>query len=294
MTARTFIPGLLCLALLGGCDRRDSEPLLGTLEWDRIGVPAEASETILDWKVAEGDSVQAGQLLVELDPRRLDARLDQARGQVAQAEARLEELSNGARQESIDAARATLVRNRADATEAGRNYQRVAALYARGQVAIAERDRARASRDQADAELQAARAALARLQVDREHLSVRAPRAGRVDALPFRPGDQPPANAEVVSLLVGEAPYARLFIPAPVRSRIAIGDRLQVGVEGVEGLFTGRVRSIASEASFTPYYALTGSDASRLVYRAELVLEGEAAARLPAGLPLHAERPGDE
>lgn len=320
MTARTFIPGLLCLALLGGCDRRDNEPLLGTLEWDRIGVPAEASETILDWKVAEGDAVQAGQLLVELDPRRLDARLDQARGQVAQAEARLEELSNGARQESIDAARATLVRNRADATEAGRNYQRVAALYTRGQVAIAERDRARASRDQADAavknadaqlreltngtrpeqlaqaaaELQAARAALARLQVDREHLSVRAPRAGRVDALPFRPGDQPPANAEVVSLLVGETPYARLFIPAPVRSRIAIGDRLQVGVEGVEGLFTGRVRSIASEASFTPYYALTGSDASRLVYRAEVVLEGEAAARLPAGLPLHAERPGDE
>lgn len=201
MTARTFIPGLLCLALLGGCDRRDSEPLLGTLEWDRIGVPAEASETILDWKVAEGDSVQAGQLLLELDPRRLDARLDQARGQVAQAQARLDELSNGARQESIDAARATLVRNRADATEAGRNYQRVAALYARGQVAIAERDRARASRDQADAavknadaqlreltngnrpeqlaqadaELQTARAELARLQVDREHLDVRAP-----------------------------------------------------------------------------------------------------------------------
>ena len=51
-----------------------------------------------------------------------------------------------------------------------------------------------------------------------------------------------------------------------------------------------RVRSIRSEAAFTPYYALTGDDASRLMYRAELVLQGEAARQLPAGLPLSAER----
>ena len=50
------------------------------------------------------------------------------------------------------------------------------------------------------------------------------------------------------------------------------------------------MRSIRSEAAFTPYYALTGDDASRLMYRAELVLQGEAARQLPAGLSLRAER----
>ena len=44
----------------------------------------------------------------------------------------------------------------------------------------------------------------------------------------------------------------------------------------------------ASEAAFTPYYALSGDDASRLSWRAEAVLAGEAARRLPAGLPLKA------
>ena len=310
-----LLPCLLCLTLLAGCDRAGDAPLLGTLEWDRIDLPAEASESILGWHVAEGERVAAGQLLLQLDPRRQDARIAQARGEVALAEARLSELSNGARPESIEAAQATLARNRAEQLDAERNFQRIATLYRRGQVAIAELDRARANRDQAraatrnaDAQLreltngtrpeqleqaaaalQAARGNLARLQLDREHLSVRAPRAGRVDALPFKAGDQPPAGAAVVSLLVGEQPYARVYIPASQRPRIAIGDAMRVYVEGIEQPFAARVSSIRSEASFTPYFALSGDDASRLTYRAELRLQGEAARQLPAGLPLHAE-----
>jgi len=303
------------LAFLSGYDANDPPPLLGTLEWDRIGIPAEASETILNWQVAEGDQVAAGQLLLQLDPRRLDAQVAQASAEVAQAQARLVELSNGARSEVIDAAQASLVRARADATAAAQNFQRIDALYQRKQVAIAELDRARASRDesaaavsnadaqlreltngtrpeqlaQASAALQAANSRLEQLQLNRQHLDVRAPRAGRVDALPFRVGDQPPLHAEVVSLLVGEAPYARLFVPASQRTRLAIGDALKITVESIATPFDGKVRSIASDPSFTPYYALTGEDASRLVYRAEVPLEGSSASQLPAGLPLKAE-----
>lgn len=307
---------LLPLVLLAGCDPSADEVLLGTLEWDRIGLPAEASESILHWNVAEGDSVAAGQLLLELDPRRQDARIVQAQGEVAQAEARLSELRNGARAESIEAAQASLARSRAEQLDSERNFQRIAALFQRKQVAIAELDRARATRDQASAAtsnadaqlreltngtrpeqleqagaaLDAARGNLLQLQVGREHLSVRAPRAGRVDALPFKPGDQPPAGAEVASLLVGEQPYARVFVPAKLRAGFKVGDGMRVFVEGIEQPFAATVSAIRSEASFTPYYALTGDDASRLVYRAELRLQDAAAQQLPAGLPLRAER----
>lgn len=308
----------LLLAGLAGCEPT-GEQLLGTLEWDRVSLPAEASEKVLSWKVAEGDRVETGQPLLELDPRRQDARIAQARGEVDQAAARLAELSNGARGETIDAARADLARNRAELTDAERSFSRIAELYQRKQVAIAELDRARAARDQASAAtrsaeaqlreltngtrpeqleqaaaaLDAARGNLNLLEVGREHLSLRAPRAGLVDAMPFRVGDQPPAGAELVSLLVGERPYARVFIPASIRAQVSVGDAMQVFVEGIEPPFPAKVRSIRSEAAFTPYYALTGDDASRLMYRAELVLEGEAARKLPAGLPLHAERVDD-
>lgn len=320
MPAKLYIRLSLLLALLSGCNASDPSPLLGTLEWDRIGVPAEASETILNWQVAEGDQVEAGQLLLQLDPRRLDAQVAQAAAEVARAGAYLDELSNGARREVIDAAQASLTRAQADARAAQLNFQRIDALYQRQQVAIADLDRARASRDesqaivrsadaqlreltngtrpeqldQASAALNAARGNLAQLQVGREHLSVRAPRAGRVDVLPFKPGDQPPAGAELVSLLVGEQPYARVFVPAKLRAGFKVGDGMRVFVEGIEQPFAATLSAIRSEASFTPYYALTGDDASRLVYRAELRLQDASAQQLPAGLPLRAERADHE
>ena len=50
---------------LVGCDRADGPTLLGTLEWDRISVPAEASERVLRLEVTEGAQVKAGALAAE-------------------------------------------------------------------------------------------------------------------------------------------------------------------------------------------------------------------------------------
>lgn len=318
MRVEVWMAGLL-LVLLTGCTERPPR-LLGTLEWDRVAVAAEASEPVLSWAVAEGDRVEAGAVLLELDPRRQDARVAQARGELALAEARLAELSHGARLETLEAARADLTHAHAGRAEAELAYTRAAELRERGLNAAADLDRARAARDQRRAEaaaaqarllelvhgtrpeeigqaaaaVDAARAALHREELLRERLTVRAPRAGRVDALPFHPGDQPPLGATVASLLVGPAPYARVFVPEAQRAGLAAGAKFRVRVQGIEGAFAARLRSLRSEASFTPYFALAGDDAARLVYRAELLLEDQRANDLPAGLPLTAERIDDE
>lgn len=309
----------LAASTLAGCADRPPPPLLGSLEWDRIAVTAEVAEPVIRWAVAEGDRVEAGDVLLELDARRQDARLAHARATLAEAEAKLAELSHGARIETIQASRASLARARAAQTDAESEYLRVAELRTRELVAASALDQALAARDQRRAEtataaanlqeltagtrpeqieqaaaaVDAARALARELELTRERLTVRAPRAGIVDALPFHPGDQAAIGAELASLLVGEAPYARVFIPAAQRTHFAPGDRLDVRVEGLDAPFPAKVRSIRNEPSFTPYYALAGDDASRLVYRAELVLEGEAAARLPAGLPITAARRSD-
>ena len=310
------IGGLLAALALGGCAKEAPQALVGTLEWDRIAVTAELAEPVLRWAVAEGDKVEAGAVLLELDPRRQDARIAEARGNLAVNEGKLAELTHGARIETIDAARANLASAHAAETDAEAEYTRVAEMRKRELVAQSQLDQALAARnqhraatqaveaqlrelthgtrpeqiEQAAAAVDAARATLNGLTLTRERLTVRAPRAGRVDALPFRAGDQPPLGAEVVSMLVGDAPYARVFVPAPRRAELKVGDRFEVRVEGVAEPFTAKLRSIRSEPSFTPYYALAGDDASRLVYRAELVLEGTAATDLPAGLPVAATR----
>jgi len=304
---------VLCL-LLAACGS-GSRPLLGTLEWDRAAVAAEASEPIVAIAVKEGDTVTQGQEILRLDARRTQAQLAQAQAEVQRLEANLAELRHGARQETVDAQRAALaraestfanaqteaVRNRALRKDGAVSQQTLDASETTLRTAQADAANQRAQLDQllhgtraedldmAEAQLAGAKASAEHLALTLERLTVRAPRAGRVDALPFRLGDQPPLGATLVSLLVGDAPYARVFVPESQRARIQPGAHFKVHVDGVSDPFDASLRSIRSRYDFTPYYALTGDDASRLTYRAELLLAGEAAKQLPAGVPLHAE-----
>lgn len=311
---RHALAALALVLAVCGCSAPKEPVLLGTLEWDRISLPAEASEPVLRLAVREGAVVKAGDLLLSLDGRRMDARLAQANAAVGQQQARLEELMHGARSEQLDALRAALASAQASQVEASRQYARQAELAQKQLVARASLDAARATRDraaaqvasaqaqlreltqgtrpeqvaQAEAALASAQSAFAELRLSRARLDVRAPRAGRVDALPFKAGDQAAIGASLASLLVGDAPYARIFVPSSQRVGLREGQRFLVRVQGSEREYTATLRSIAREPSFTPYYALTGDDASRLVYRAELLLADADATRLPAGIPVQA------
>jgi HlyD family secretion protein len=142
---------------------------------------------------------------------------------------------------------------------------------------------------QGAAALEASRAQAVAQETTLGKLALTAPRDARVDSLPYRLGDQAPVGAPLAILLVGKAPYARVYVPEPIRTSVKVGDAARVFVEGREQSLQGRVRMIRSEPSFTPYYALTGKDAARLSYLAEIELTGADAAGLPAGLPVRAE-----
>ncbi|MCA0395670.1 MAG: hemolysin secretion protein D, partial [Proteobacteria bacterium] len=82
-------------------------------------------------------------------------------------------------------------------------------------------------------------------------------------------------------------PYARVYVPEPVRVDVRVGTRARVTVDGRDGAFAGTVRMVRADPTFTPYYALTGDDASRLSWLAEIELDaGEGTRDLPAGLPV--------
>ena len=304
---------LLCLS---GCAREnESGALLGTLEWDRIALPAEVSEPITRILVKEGDQVAADQPLLVLDPRRTQAQVDAAQADVARLAAALAELRHGARAETIDASRAALARTQAGAANARLARDRAAAIRQRGlnsqtdldnadaalRQANAEATSARAQLDellhgtrvedisQAEAALAQAQAQLVNLQVTLSRLDVRAPRAGRIDSLPYKLSDRPAQGASVVSLLVGDAPYARVYVPETMRAHLKQGARFKVSIDGAAAPFDATALRIASEATFTPYYALSGDDASRLAWRAELALDASEKTRdLPAGMPCRA------
>lgn len=316
MIHRTFLV-ILAGILLAGCAPDTDRVLLGTLERDRIELVAESNEPIIGILVREGDRVAKGQTLARLDPSATDARLAQARAVVAQAEGLLAERVTGPRREEILAARARLAGAQARLEATDKEYQRIAELVDRRLLpqndldrqraardgAIAERDAAREELlalergtrsevlDQAQAALAAATAQLAELEISRGRLDITAPRDGIVDALPYKLGDRPPRGAPVVVMLADGAPYARVFVPEPVRAGVQPGTEATVRIDGTGRDWKGRVRYVSTDAAFTPYYALNERDRSRLSFLAEVELVEQEAATLPAGMPVEVEIP---
>jgi len=304
---------LFTLAALYGCAKKPPQAL-GTLEYDRITMPAPVAERIVAIDVREGEQVRAGQTLLQLDPTHTRSELAAVEAQAQQQRGLLAELEAGPRSEDIDKARANLRAAQAQAREARAYYQRLLPLKGKGYVAAADLDRARAAAGNAEGEVAAAQAALDELlhgtrpeqvaqakaavaaataqasaqQVLLEKLTVVAPRAGRIDSLPYKLGDQAPVGAPVAILLAGDAPYARIYVPEPQRAGVHVGDAIQVFVAGRSAPYAGKVRMLRSEPGFTPYYALIGDDAARLSYLAEVAL-GPGATELPAGLPVRVE-----
>lgn len=312
-----LLASTLLAATLAGCGASPADGLPGTLERDRIELAATADEPIVEIAVREGQVVAAGALLLAQDPGVAAAQLDRARGQLEQVQARRDELDHGPLATTIAAAQARVMRARSDRDAAERERRRLQDLVARqlvSQVAYDQqasvRSAAEASlreaeaslrelqqgtraeqRRQAERAVEQAAAALKELQIGRGRLEVRAPREAIVDALPWRVGERPTRGATVAVLLATGAPYARIHVPAALRLQVKVGSSATVRVDGLATPLTGRVRYVASDAEFTPYYSLTEADRSRLSYLAEVELPGAEAAALPAGVPLEVELP---
>ena len=301
------------LVLLAGCGH-SSPRALGTLEWDRITLPAPAAEKIIAIDVREGEAVQAGKVLVRLEASSTQSQLAAAAAEQRRSDAALAELKAGPRREEIARAQAALNAAQAQQVDAAAQLKRLEELLKQKLIPQADADRARATADSAAAQVRSAQAALLELtrgtrgeqiaqgvaaaqaataqtttqRVLFDKLTLVAPRDGVIDSLPYRLGDQAPVGAPLVVMLAGDAPYARVYVPEALRAGVKVGSHAQVHVEGNDRVWAGTVRMIRSDPTFTPYYALTGQDVSRLSYLAEIQLAAEAR-ELPAGLPLWVE-----
>ena len=305
------------LVLLSACDSGPNPNLaLGTLERDRIAHTATVNEVVVALPMQPGSVVSEGTLLVQLDDTLQTARLRKAEADVAQAEANLEKLRRGARPEELAAASARVAGAKAALQESQANYARTKNLAQQQVVSQSVLDKALALRDANAASLQsaeeeflklsngtrsedlrigeallaAAKAALASESKKLADLRVVATRDGVLDNLPWNLGERATIGSPLAIVLAGKAPFARVYIPEPYRVKLAVGNTLQVHVDGLDRAIAGSLRWIASEPAFTPYYALNAGERARLMYLAEVQLP-DAEANLPSGVPVQVELP---
>lgn len=306
---------LIAAGALTACGAQDdSYRVVGELASDRIELTAEFSEPVVEITVLEGAAVLSGQALLRQNDARARARLAEAEALYLQSKARMDEMLRGPRSEKITAARATVEGATQDLDFRQSELLRISEIHQRGLASTDALDKANAALDASQATLKlrlaqleellagttieelaqaeqavnqtAARRDAAQIDVDR-HVLV-APVDGVLDSRLFETGERPGIGQPVLVMLGGEQPYARVYVPELLRVQVAPGTKARIYVDGLDAPIAAEVRWIASEPTFTPYFALTERDRGRLSYVAKVdILEQRD--RLPDGVPVEVE-----
>jgi RND family efflux transporter MFP subunit len=219
----------------------------GTVRARQIaGIGAKITATILDVRVHAGDYVQAGQTLVVLDRRDLEANLRRAEAVRAESENAVTEAENAilSARASVDLARAThkrfqdlLARTSVSQQEFDESQARLRSAEAGLEMTVSKCRQVEARRSQAEAEVAAARVTLG-------YATLVAPFAGLVSERRADPGSLAAPGAPL--LTVQREGDLRLEV-AIDESRVPlarIGASVAVEIEGLNRTVAGRVGEI--------------------------------------------------
>lgn len=152
--------------------------------------------------VRSGQSVKAGQSLLEIDPRK------------QQATVHSQEAGSRAREAAVE--------------YTAQDLQRKKNLFAAGVISKQELDLAQASYDAAKAELDAMQADVRQQQVQLHYYSVKAPEAGIVGDIPVRVGDRVTNSTVVTTLDTGGDLEAYISVPSEKSGDVKAGTPIEL------------------------------------------------------------------
>ena len=315
MKLHSQLAAMACVLMISACDSSSNDGrIVGELASDRIELTAENSEPVVEILVSEGEAVRADQVLMRQDTARAKARLAESDAALGQAQARLDELVRGPRSEQISAARANVEGATDELTFRRADYTRTQEIFAKQLASPELLDRAKAALDAAEANSKLRRAQLQELlsgttieelaqaeqvlkqatarrdllAVDLSRHDIKAPVDGLVDSRLFEVGERPVPGQAMLIMLPERQPHARIYVPEHLRVQVKTGMPAMIYVDGLDAAIDGRVRWVASEAAFTPYFALTERDRGHLTYLAKVDIVEERE-RLPDGVPVEVD-----
>jgi len=209
----------------------------------------------------EGDSVRAGEKLVEIDRAVHRAEVQAAQAALAVARSKLADLKAGARPEEIDKAKANVKRWQATLEEARTSHKRQSQLIAQDFTSQQSVDQARERMEVAEAELAASREtlrmlkagptpteiavqsatveeAVARLALAKAHLAecvVTAPFDGTITKVHVRAGDLASARAPLLEMFAPSSLVVRFAVPEAHAATVRRGLGLHVTLDAMPG-----------------------------------------------------------
>lgn len=245
----------------------------GRIEAKLVDVSAREALRVKQILVEEGELVEPGQVLVQMDTVTLDAELAEANANVAAAKERLAvaEATITKVKSQIKLARIEADRSRklvAENAGSQREYDVRRAAVETSTAALAE---AEAQLETARREIAVAEANAATVQTRIDDATLKSPVLGRVLYRLAEPGEVLGAGGKALTLVNLEDVYMEIFLPAAEAAAVKVGAEGRLTVDFEPGRSAvGYVSFVSPEAQFTPKEVETKSEREKLVFRVKI------------------------
>jgi HlyD family secretion protein len=268
----------------------------------------------------EGDRVEPGQVLVEMDVRDLQAELRQAEAELCRSvESRYQAVAGVAQKRSdIKLAMAAIAQRETELKWAEVEFERSRELLKRELIARQQFDEDQTKKltseaalameqarkltadaalkaaefqvSQSEAASDAARAAIERIKTDIDDSRIAAPIHGRVLYRLAEPGEVLGAGGKVLTVLELTDVYMTIFLPTALAGQLKIGAEGRLVLDAAPDMvIPATVSFVAPRSQFTPREVETKTEREKLMFRVKVKIDPEVLQknidRVKTGLP---------
>ncbi|MCR5942727.1 HlyD family efflux transporter periplasmic adaptor subunit [Ochrobactrum sp. XJ1] len=270
----------------------------GRLEAVEIDISAKTAGRLKDILVGEGEFVNAGQPLAQLDTVQLVARKREADAQLRRSQIAIEtagslvsqrEAERAAaeavveqRQAELEGAQSKLARSEQlargntisqqtlDDDRATERSAKAAVAAAKASLAASDAaiGSAKAQVIDAEASVEASRAAIESLEADIADSTLVSPRDGRIQYRVAQPGEVLSSGGRVVNMIDVSDVYMTFFLPTEQAGRITLGTEARLVMDAApQAVIPATVSFVSDVAQFTPKTVETEEERLKLMFR---------------------------
>ena len=250
----------------------------GRIEAVEVDITTKYSGRLVAILAKEGDMVEAGQVLANMDVQDLKAQVRQAEAEVRQA------------RQKRNLAAAVVEQRKGELSLSEKDLDRSRRLYKSKAVALQKLQHDETAEQTAKASLEAAsaqladteaaiEAAVARTEEIKTHLEdnvLKSPISGRVLYRLAEPGEVLPAGGKALTLLDLSDVYMTIFVPTEQAGKIYIGSDARILLDALPGVvIPATVSFVAPRAQFTPKEVETQTEREKLMFRVKVKIAPE-------------------
>jgi HlyD family secretion protein len=266
-----------------------------------VELRSKVAGTLQGLTIAPGNPVKANQLVANIIRNDLAAQKERDALAVAKAQAQLDDLTSGAREQEVREAEIAVDRAQINYDQAAKDYDRASILFKQSVIPEADMEKVETAFKQSQNSLESAMVRLnllqagsrtdqieaARVELERsaavlkaaealtEDTKVICPIEGTVLTRNFENGEVIQAGASVATIANLNDMWIKIYIPTDDLPKIKLGQQVKFAVSGSVEEYKGAIEEIASSGEFTPKVIQTKKERTNIVYAVKIKINNE-------------------